>query len=156
VKGAFLLNFARFVEWPAQAFRTPQDSISICVLGKNPFGAAMEEAASRVTVGTRGVAIRGISDVQQARACHMVFVSSAERKRSRSLLESVHGESVLTVGESEGFIADGGVIELRIENNRVRMEISAEAAKRAGLRISAKLLSLAQAGAPAGGRRQAP
>jgi hypothetical protein len=64
----------------------------------------------------------------------------------RAVLDAVQGGSVLTVGESEGFIAGGGVIEFRLEENKVRMEISVAAAKRAGLHISAKLLSLAQSG----------
>jgi len=56
----------------------------------------------------------------------------------------VKGESVLTVGESEGFIASGGIVEFRVEDSKVRMEINAESAKRAGLHVSAKLLSLSQ------------
>ncbi len=64
----------------------------------------------------------------------------------RAVLDAVQKESVLTVGESEGFVASGGVIEFSVEESKVRMEISAEAAKRAGLHISAKLLSLAQSG----------
>jgi len=68
----------------------------------------------------------------------------AERKRARAVLEALQGVSVLTVGESEGFIASGGIIEFRLEEGKVRMEISEAAAKRAGLHISAKLLSLSQ------------
>ena len=64
----------------------------------------------------------------------------------RAVVEAVQADSVLTVGESESFVAAGGVIEFRLEDNGVGMEINAVAAKRAGLRISAKLLSLAQSG----------
>jgi len=71
-------------------------------------------------------------------------VSMAERKRVHAVLDAVKGDSVLTVGESEGFAASGGVIEFRVDEGRVRMDINSEAAKRAGLHISAKLLSLAQ------------
>ncbi len=144
VKGAFLLNFAKFVEWPAEAFHAPGDAIAICVLGANPFTAALEQAAGQVVVEKRTVVVRQIADPRQARQCQIVFVSVSERKRARSVLEAVKGASVLTVGESEGFIAGGGVIELRVEENKVRMEISPSAAKLAGLRVSAKLLSLSQ------------
>jgi hypothetical protein len=146
VKGAFLLNFAKFVEWPEQAFKGPGDAITICVLGANPFTPALDLAARQVMVEDRAVTVRQIPDPQQARQCQIVFVSVSERKRARALLEAVKGKSVLTVGESEGFISSGGVIEFRVEESRVRMEISAEAAKSAGLHISAKLLSLAQSG----------
>lgn len=144
VKGAFLLNFAKFVEWPPQAFKAPRDPIAICILGANPFSPALDAAAHEITVDGRGVAIRQIADPQQARQCQMVFLSGSERKRLRGLFEAVQGGNVLTVGESEGFIAGGGVIELRMDDSRVRMEISEAAAKRAGLHISAKLLSLSQ------------
>jgi len=144
VKGAFLLNFAKFVEWPAEAFQGPGEPIAICVLGANPFTPALAEAAGQVVVEKRTVAVRQITDPRQARQCQIVFVSVSERKRARAVLEAVQGASVLTVGESEGFIAGGGVIEFRVEESKVRMEISAAAGKLAGLHISAKLLSLSQ------------
>ena len=146
VKGAFLLNFARFVEWPAQAFKGPGDAIEICILGSNPFNPALDQAAKAVMAESRSVSVRQIADPQQARQCHVVFVSASERKRTHAVLEAVQGQGVLTVGESEGFIAGGGMIEFRVDENKVRMEISDPAAKRAGLHISARLLSLAQAG----------
>jgi hypothetical protein len=144
VKGAFLLNFAKFVEWPAQAFKGAGDGISICILGASPFTPALDTAARGVVVENRPVTIRLIQDAQLARQCQIVFVSVSERRRIRSVLEAIQGESVLTVGESEGFIDSGGVIEFRVEESKVRMEISAAAARKAGLHISAKLLSLAQ------------
>jgi len=146
VKGAFLLNFAKFVEWPEQAFKGPGDAIAICILGANPFTPALDLAAREVVVKSRTVTVRQIADTEQARQCQMVFVTASERKRARALLAAVAGQSVLTVGEFEGFLAGGGVIEFRVEESKVRMEISEAAAKRASLHISAKLLSLAQSG----------
>lgn len=146
VKGAFLLNFAKFVEWPPQAFKKPGDPIVICILGVNPFTPALDLAARQLAVESRGVVVRQIPDAQLASQCHIVFVGVSERKHVRAVLDAVQKESVLTVGESEGFVASGGVIEFSVEESKVRMEISAEAAKRAGLHISAKLLSLAQSG----------
>lgn len=146
MKGAFLLNFARFVDWPLQAFRGPESPIVICILGPNPFGLEFARAARGLVVEHRPVSLRAEIDVRAATDCHMVFVGAAERKRMRELLQAVQHGHVLTVGESTGFVAGGGVIGFRIEADRVRMEISTEAAERAGLRISAKLLSLAQAG----------
>jgi hypothetical protein len=146
VKGGFLLNFVKFVEWPAEAFKSPADPIAICVLGANPFGPGLAQAAQGTVVDNRTVAVRQVADAQQARGCQIVFVSVSERKRMRAVIEATKGASALTVGESDGFIAAGGVIEFRVEESKVKMEISAEAAKRAGLHISSKLLSLSQAG----------
>ena len=145
VKGGFLLNFVKFVEWPPEAFKSPADPIAICVLGANPFGPGLAQAAQATVVEKRNVAVRPIADTQQARGCQIVFVSVSERKHMRAVIEATKGASALTVGESDGFIAAGGVIEFRVEESRVKMEISAEAAKRAGLHVSSKLLSLSQA-----------
>jgi len=146
VKGAFLLNFTKFVDWPAQVFKGPDDPIAICVLGKNPFGPELDQAARGTVVANRTVSVREVADGQQASQCQIVFVGASERKRWRTLLEALRDKSVLTVGESEGFLTNGGVVNFKLEGERVRIEISTEAADRAGLHISAKLLSLAQLG----------
>ncbi len=145
IKGAFLLNFAKFVDWPAQAFKTPDAPIVICVLGQSPFGEELEKAARATLVDKRPLIIRQVTDSRQPHECHIVFVSSAERKRARMLLEAVQGGNVLTVGETEGFVSSGGVMAFRLEGEKIRIAISTTAADRAGLHISAKLLSLAQA-----------
>ena len=146
VKGAFLINFAKFVDWPEQVFKGPSDPILICVVGQNPFGPGLERAARDTIVANRSVSVREISDAQQAAQCRIVFLSAAEKKRSRTLLQALQSGSVLTVGEWEGFIASGGVINFRLEEEKVRIEINTASADRAKLRISSKLLSLAQAG----------
>ena len=146
VKGAFLLNFTKFVDWPAQVFQGPGDPIAICILGEDPFGPLLDRAARGTVVGNRTVSVRQIADGQQVSQCQIVFVGASERKRWRASLETLRGRSVLTVGESEGFLASGGVINFKLEGERVRIEISTAAAERAGLHISAKLLNLAQGG----------
>jgi hypothetical protein len=146
VKGAFLLNFAKFVAWPASAFKGPDDPIVICILGQNPFGPALERAAQNASAGKRSIQVRSIQTLQQLGACQIVFASSAERKRVRGVVDALQGGAVLSVGETEGFLSTGGMIAFRVEGERVRIEINQQTAERAGLRISAKLLSLAQAG----------
>src|SRR5579864_7275222 len=74
VKAAFLYNFAKFVEWPQEAFKDSNDRISICVLGKNPFGSSLTDAVQGKTVGTRKFAVSVLSNAADARACHILFV----------------------------------------------------------------------------------
>ena len=138
VKAAFLFNFAKFVEWPADAFKGPEDPIAICVLGQNPFGSALEDVVRNKTVANRAFVVREVSNAQQASKCQIVFVTASERKRFRSLLEELKGHSILTVGEAEDFTANGGIINFKLKDARVRIEIDAGAADRAGLRISSK------------------
>lgn len=144
VKAAFLYNFAKFVEWPAQAFKGPSDPIVIGVLGKDPFGDALVSAAAGKTLAGRGFQVREVADPQQAAQCHILFVSSSERKRLGSLIAQIAGLAILTVGESDNFTAEGGVINFKIESGTVRFQINVEAARKQRLQISAKLLSLAE------------
>jgi hypothetical protein len=144
VKAFFLSNFTRYVEWPSQKFNSATDSIVICILGRDPFGNALEQAVQGKAVEGRAVVVRQISEIRPQSSCHILFVSESERKRFRSSASAIRGSGVLTVGESEGFANDGGVITFRLEDDKVRFEINTEAAGREQLRISSKLLSLAR------------
>ena len=144
VKAAFLYNFAKFVEWPTQTFKTPQDPVVVCVLGHNPFGSALEEAIRGKSIEGRAFAFRQVAYAEDASACQILFVSSAEGKRFRSLCGNLRPAGILTVGEAPGFAADGGVINFKLDGGHVRFEINVDAAEREQLHISSKLLSLAQ------------
>jgi hypothetical protein len=144
VKAAFLFNFAKFVEWPPQAFKSADEPIGLCLLGPNPFGSSLDQTVQGKTAGDRTFVVREIRDAQQAGACHIVFVSAAGWTQSRAVLGEIKQCCVLTVGETADFISSGGMINLRLEDARVRVEINPDAAERARLRISSKLLSLAE------------
>ena len=143
VKAAFLYNFAKFVEWPPEAFKNSDDRISICVLGKNPFGSLLTDAVAGKTVGTRKFKVSNVSTAAEARACHILFVSGPQSITERALLAEAKGPYLLTVGESSEFLASGGVINLKVQDSNVRIEINREAASSAKFRISSRLLSLA-------------
>jgi YfiR/HmsC-like len=144
LKAVFLFNFAKFVEWPPQAFTDARDPFTICVWGDNPFGSSLDDAVRGKTVANRPIAVRLISSPQQARVCQILFVSASERKRMHDLLETLRSCCVLTVGDTDDFTTNGGIVQLNVKDARVRIEIDAEAAGRANLRISSKLLSLAE------------
>jgi hypothetical protein len=144
VKAAFVINFATFVEWPQTVFRGPADPFSICVLGRNPFGHSLEILAEGKVVEGRRLAVREFEDVHQATGCQILFVSSSERLRFRSILERLKTSSMLSVGDAPDFIAEGGMVNLRLDGGKVRVEINLEAAKEKNIRISSHLLSLAR------------
>jgi hypothetical protein len=144
VKAAFLYNFAKFVEWPSQAFKTPQDPIVVCVLGHNPFGNALEQVIRGKSIEGRAFVFRKVADAEEASACQILFISSSEGKRFHSLYKDLKPAGILTVGEAEGFAADGGVINFTLDSGHVRFEINVDAAEHEQLHISSKLLSLAQ------------
>lgn len=144
VKAAFLYNIAKFVEWPPGAFKSPSDPIVSCILGASPLEQALELGAGRKTIDNRGFVLRHISDARQASGCHILFVSSSERKRWRSVVAAIKSDGILTVGETEGFASEGGVVNFKLEGDRVRIQINVDAAGRERLRISSRLLNLAQ------------
>ena len=145
VKAAYLLNFTRYVEWPEQAFTSPTAPIDICILGSDPFQGALEQAvAGRLTRG-RPLIVQIKRTAAEARYCPVVFVPSATWRRNPGVLEQLRGHGVLTVGESEGFAEAGGIIGFVIEDASVRFVVNLDARDRAGLRISSRMLALAQA-----------
>ena len=144
VKAAFLFNFAKFVEWPAVSFKDARDPISICILGKNPFGNTLAEAVKGKDIDGRALVVRVAQDVKETCGCHILFISASERKRVRSALDTVSRHGILTVGETDTFTADGGVINFIIDGEKVHFQVNMPAAEREQLRISSKLLGLAK------------
>lgn len=144
VKAAFLLNFAKFVDWPPGTYPGPQSPFAICVLGEDPFGPVLENTLAGKSLGAHPVALRRTKDPAEARRCQVVFVSSSESHRYAEVVEGMRGARVLLVGETDGFAAAGGAIEFTLEGNHVRFGINPEAAQRAGLTLSSKLLMLAR------------
>ena len=140
VKAAFLFNFAKFVEWPPQAFKSPTDAMSICVLGPNPFGRSLEEAVDGKSIDGRKFAVRLVDNLGQAGGCQILFFAARQKKHT----PDGPMPGVLTVGESDGFASGGGVIGFKLQGGRVRLEVNVDAADQRKLRISSKLLSLAQ------------
>jgi hypothetical protein len=143
VKATFLFNFAQYVEWPPEAFPTPTAPIIIGVLGDDPFGKLLDETVRGETVKNRPIAIHRSRQVENLRHCHILFISKSERSRLGHIIASLTGKHCLTVGETDRFAHNGGVINLRLQGATVRFEVNMEAARRGGLTISSKLLRLA-------------
>ena len=140
VKAAFLYNFAKFVDWPPQSFRSAADPISICVFGVNPFGHSLEDAISGKSVGGRTFTVRPIAKMAQATGnCQILFIAGSRKPPPDTPIGGV-----LTVGDADGFAESGGVIGFRLDEGKVRLDVNVEAAEQRKLRISSKLLSLAR------------
>jgi hypothetical protein len=139
VKAAFLLNFTKFVEWPASAFASPDAPLNICILGGDPFGRAIDQLVEGESVNQHRITVERIRS-DQPKACQVLFVGNGPIPAGFSAANP----AVLTVGEGEDFIRQGGVIAFVIDNRRVRFDISVKAATNAGLKLSSKLLSVAR------------
>lgn len=143
IKAAMLYHFAQFTEWPPEIFAGEPDTFIVGVLGRDPFGDALDAALQGKTVEGRPVAIRRMTHVDDARGCHLLFISASEKGRMDAITTKLQDHSVLTVADVEPFTRTGGTIRLFQNKNKIRFEINREAATRAGLKLSSKLLRLA-------------
>lgn len=143
VKAAYLYNFAKFVEWPAEAFPSPVTPLVIGVYGNDPFGATLDNLLRDKKVGSRPFAVRRSTRMQDLRNSHIVFVGEG-REPVATALQVLAGSSTLTVGQSSDFLDGGGMVLFQVEEGRVVFTIDAEAAAKAHLSISSQLLRLAR------------
>ena len=144
LKAASLYNISKFVEWPPHTFKGVADPIEICVLGKDPFGNSLRQAVNGKKIAGKPFAVYEIPDVRHASACNILFIAGSDQKSTRSILDAIHGTAILTVGESEGFASEGGIVNFKIDEGRVHLQINIDTAGQAKLAISSKLLSLAE------------
>src|SRR5579885_3388548 len=144
VKAAFLYNFATFVEWPSDTFKSAGDPFVICVLGGNTFSRMVEDSARGKTIDTRPLAVTADPSGAALRSCQILFVRESARKQFRTMASAGLPSGILLVGEAADFIANGGVVRFKLEDGHIRFDINPQAAERERLRISSKLLTLAQ------------
>ena len=145
LKAAFLFNFIKFTEWPAEELGKGGDPFIIGVVGTDPFGAALDKIVEGETFHNRPIVARRFPRMEEAAAnSHVLFISSSEESHLPAILKLLGRQGVLTVSEIENFAQRGGIISLKKENNRIVFEINLAAAKRARLTMNAQLLKLAK------------
>lgn len=141
VKAALLYNFVKFTEWRGLPAGAP---VVLCIVGDSSVWAAVVDAVKGQQVGGRTIDVRRPSDGTEWTSCQVLFVAGTEVSRSSIALGRLRYRPVLTVSDDHAFARTGGIIEVYREGDRMRFAINAEAAERAGLRISSRLLGLAK------------
>ena len=142
VKAVFLLNFTKFIEWPPSAFAAPDSPIAICILGEDPFGKTLDQVVAGEVVNGHRVVVERIKTAPAPKTCQVLFIARSERDVVKVL--AAFGPGVLTIGEGQSFVRDGGMIAFVVENRRVRFGVNEGAAANAGLVVSSKLLNIAR------------
>lgn len=143
VKAAYLVNFTRYVEWPRQAFPTASAPVVICVLGEGPVLEELELMIEGRTTQGRPLAVRGVTGRGDQEGCHLLYVSYREWRRHPDATASMARPGVLTVGETQEFAAEGGVISFVPVDETIRFAVNLGAGSAASLSISSRMLSLA-------------
>lgn len=145
LKAALLFHFTQFVEWPAAAFSSPQAPFVIGIFGRDPFGPALDRLVEPERVGPHPIVVARCRTLAETRTCHLLFIADGEESDLRAILGTLRGQPVLTVADFPGFVGRGGMFALeRGRDGRLRLRIDAPAARAVGLRVSAKLLRVAQ------------
>jgi hypothetical protein len=139
-KAAFMLKLVNFVQWPADAGGR---ELVVGFIGSDATGDALQRLASGKLVNGHGIVVRRLKHDGDLKSCQVIFVGAGEAKNIPAILQSLHGTSVLTVGETDGFGRRGGIVNLLLSEGRIHFEVNSHAAERARLQISSRLLSLA-------------
>lgn len=142
LKAAFIYRFAQFTEWPSHALDR-SDSVTVCVIGEDPFGEALDSIKGYV-VHQRPIKIRRLSDLQLLDQCHIAFIGPTRPEQASLAIKRSRQFNVLSVSDAKGFAADGGMIQFVTTNDRIQFEINSAAAQQAELKLSSHLLKLAR------------
>lgn len=143
LKAAFIYNFAKFVEWPAESFKNNLTPITLTILGSDPFGAALETLKDQ-TVQGRKIIIKRTTKGDNLEGCQILFICASEKTQYRPILAAIKNLNILTVSDMDKFAAQGGMIGLIKVDDKLHFEINLEAVQRTKLKISSQLLKLAK------------
>ena len=141
VKAAFLYNFAKFTDWPSLG---PAAPITLCVVGDARLAGTLLETVRSQHIGGHALDVRAMGGDAPLGSCALVFISASETRRVAAVMDNLTALPVLTVSDVKGFAQTRGIVELVAENGRMRFVVNADAADRSGLRLSSRLLGLAQ------------
>jgi YfiR/HmsC-like len=145
VKATYLYNFGRFVQWTPGAVAAQSDSFPICVIGQDPFGAALDTILSGESIDGKAVVAKRVSKPQDALSCRVLYISVSEDSRLKDLLAGLDKAGVLTVSDIPQFSQRGGMIQFVMVGNKIRFEVNLTSAQDAGLTLSSDLLKVAVA-----------
>ncbi len=141
LKSAFLYNFAKFVEWPASIFSTSSTPLTICVLGNDPFGSSLEAIAEK-TIKGRALVVKRLRSVGGAKDCQMLYVSPNELTQTAEIVRTLQKAPILTVCDVESCAQEGIMVNMRMVENRVQLDMNLDAVQRTPLKVSSQLIKL--------------
>ncbi|MGB0127571.1 MAG: YfiR family protein [Rhodocyclaceae bacterium] len=143
VKAAFILNFAKYVDWPAESFPSKESPLNLCIIGRDPFGTALGTIEGR-TVHGRPLRIRRNVAAEDTGGCSIAYVSESEERRVPVVLKTIGTQPVLTLSDLDGFAEAGGAVGLFLAEERLQFDANFTALQRANLKASAQALRLAR------------
>jgi hypothetical protein len=144
LKAAFLFNFTTLIEWPPDAFAHEDGKVNVGVYGDEAFTATLRTLLADKKAHGRPFAVKRLTNPAEAKTCQIVFFRESETKKMSAAYESIKRLPILTVGESDDFLDQGGMFNFFFEDKQLRFEINPATAENAKLTVSSKLLRLAK------------
>lgn len=144
LKAVFLLNFAKFTDWPTNAFDQTNSPLVIGVLGSDPFGDLLDNATRGENVNGRKFKVEHYHHLGEIKTCHVLFVSQSELPRLAGIVAALRLRPILTVSDIGDAAGRGLCAGLVTVNNKIRLQINVAALKDADLTMSSQLLRLAE------------
>ena len=143
IKAAFIYNFAQFTQWPDSAFASNDSPFVLAFIGDSPLGPALEQVLDGKSIAGHPIVLKHLDMASQISGCHLLFVSESADSHLDDIFNAIGNQPILTVGETTKFMVAGGIIRFFIADGRIRFEIDPDAADKAALRLSSRLMSLA-------------
>jgi YfiR/HmsC-like len=144
VKAAYLFNFAKFIEWPTEAFPAADSTLNFCTLGRSPVVDELDSSLRGKSINGHAISVRHLRGPEEIKGCHLVFLAASAGKQQQKLVLAAKGSAMLLVAEISGFAQAGGTINFYNEAGRLLFEVNISAAESAHLKVSSKLLALAR------------
>jgi hypothetical protein len=139
LKAALLYNFALFTEWPPLL----ESTFNLCLYGQDPFGVAIQVLTQK-SIRDRPIRIQRLNQLPEIETCHLLYIHALESSQFNQLITLVQGKPVLTVTDIPAYHDHGSIINLGVEQKKIRFDIDLAVANHSGLSISSKLLRLAR------------
>jgi hypothetical protein len=144
VKAAFVYKFGDYIEWPTEAFDTPNSPLVIGVVGADALADELARIAAGHTIGGRPVAVRRLRYGDPLSGLHVIFIGRSDSRRVTAALEAIKGQPALTVTESADGIRLGSMINFVVVSDKVRFDVALASAEASRLKISSRLLAVAR------------
>jgi hypothetical protein len=143
IKAKYLYNFTRYVNWPQEVFKGSASPYIIGIIGQDPFGIEIEKTVEGKNIKNRIFSVKRFNSESDLEYCHILFIGLIDRTYQTRILNKIRGLSILTVGNRVNFGRDGGIINFVKKKDQIRFEINTKVARESGLKISTKLLKMA-------------
>jgi len=139
LKAEIISRFAPYIEWPSAAL-APEAPLLLCVVNDQGVADALQRATADRTVGSHKLAVKSLAATAALPSCQVLYVAGEDAKRS---LDTVAAAPVFTIGDASDFVSTGGMVKLFRRNDRLRFEVNLEPIERVGMKLSSRVLALA-------------